>query len=142
VQWRFPIIDIKDLGNIFYEFIKADHKKINGQIFNIGFNTSNYQVRGILNVISKYFPKCEIIFTGENKNDKRSYKVNFNKLKKLFPQLKQEWPLDKSVGHLIYKLKENEFKTEDFKKEKYIRISNLKSLMERKKINNNLYWLG
>lgn len=137
--WR-PLIDVRDISDIFCKFVKVNPKKVNGEIFNIGFSSSNYQIKDILKVIKKYLPDCKIKFTGEHGKDTRSYRVNFNKLNRLFPGIKQKWPLDKSVKDLIKKLKKNNFKRENFEKEKFVRLTVLKSLLSKGKINQDLYW--
>lgn len=137
--WR-PLIDIRDLCDIFCNFISADIEKVNGHIFNIGFNNSNYRVKDIVNLIGYCLPKCKISFTKEHGKDTRSYKVNFSKLKKLFPFLEQKWPLERSVRDLINKLKKYNFNKNDFENGKYERLRVLKSLISEKKLTNNLYW--
>lgn len=137
--WR-PLIDVRDLSNIFIEFLKTDCKKINGKIFNIGFNENNFQVKDIVFLIKKSLPKCKVIFTGEHGKDSRSYKVNFNKFRKLFPKMKQKWPLKKSIVNLILELKKRHYNLNDFENHKYTRLVSLKKLITKKKINKNLFW--
>lgn len=137
--WR-PLIDVRDLCEIISKFIEIDAKSVNGNIFNIGFNESNYQVKDILKSIKKFLPACRIKFNKEGLKDKKSYKVDFSKLKKLFPNIKQKWPLEKSIPDLIKKLKGNKFKKKDFEKGKFERLTTLKSLISEKKLDKNLYW--
>jgi nucleoside-diphosphate-sugar epimerase len=137
--WR-PLIDVRDLATIFLKFIEVDSKKVNGIIYNVGFNESNYQVKTILQTIQKHLPKCEVIYTGEHGADSRSYKVNFNKLHKLFPTLKQKWPMDKSIKDLIKQLKNKKFSKSDFEKNRYTRLSRLDELLKKNKINKKLHW--
>jgi nucleoside-diphosphate-sugar epimerase len=137
--WR-PLIDVRDLANIFIEFLKVKQTKISGKIINIGFNKNNYQVRDIVEIIKKELPSCKVIFTGEHGKDSRSYKVNFNEFRKLFPKMKQKWPLKKSIVNLILELKKRHYNLSDFKNHKYTRLISLKKLITKKKINKNLFW--
>lgn len=137
--WR-PLIDVRDLCDIFIKFIEVDERRVNGEIFNIGFDKSNYQVKDILKLIRRYLPKCKIIYTGEHGKDSRSYKVNFSKLKKLFPEIIQKWPLEKSIADLIKKLNKNKFKKRDFEQRKFERLAQLENLLLKKKLNEDLYW--
>lgn len=137
--WR-PLVDVRDLCDIFIKFIEVDKGFVNGEIFNTGFDNSNYQVKDILEIIKKYLSDCKIIYTGEHGKDTRSYKVNFSKLKKLFPEIIQKWPLEKSIPDLIDKLSKNKFKKEDFEQGKFERLTVLKSLISQKKLDKNLYW--
>lgn len=137
--WR-PLIDIRDLCDIILKFINIDSKAVNGDIFNIGFNDGNLMVKEILNYVKKYLPDCQIKFTSEHGKDTRSYKVDFKKLKKLFPNIKQNWFLDKSIQHLIQQLNRFKFTKSDFDTKKFERLTTLKVLMQEQKLNKKLYW--
>ncbi len=137
--WR-PLIDIRDLCDIICNFIEVSADKVNGNIFNIGFNKNNYQIKDILSPIKKYLPKCKIIFMREHGKDSRSYRVNFDKLRKLFPKIKQKWTLEKSVQDLIERLNKNNFTRKNFEEGKFARLNQLQLLLSEKKLDKNLYW--
>jgi nucleoside-diphosphate-sugar epimerase len=135
--WR-PLIDVRDLSSIFISFLEAKSEKINGKSINIGFNENNFQVKDLLEEVKRQLPHCDVIYTGEHGKDARSYKVKFDLLHSLFPNLKQKWTLSKSIGDLINHLKNTGFDKKDFESGKYTRIAVLKDLIEKKKVNNNL----
>lgn len=137
--WR-PLIDVRDLSRVFMEFLTADLKKINGEIINIGFDGNNFQVKDIVSIVQKYVPNCKVVYTGEHGKDTRSYKVNFKKFKSLFPKIKQEWTLDKSVEDMVKKLKKASFGKNDFESGKFTRLSVLKNLSSTNAVNSDLYW--
>lgn len=137
--WR-PLIDVRDLSDILIKFIEIDSKDVNGKIFNIGFKNGNYQVKEILRLVKKKLPKCEVEYTNQHGSDTRSYKVNFNKLYQILPGLKQNWPLEDSIEDLIVRLKKANFSERDFKNGKFVRLNRILYLMNRNKINKELYW--
>lgn len=137
--WR-PLIDVRDLARIFYEFLIAKHENINGKVLNIGFNKNNFQVKDIVEVVHKEFPDCEVVYTKEHGSDTRSYRVNFDRFQRLFPQVKQQWSLAKSIRHLRKHLKKMGFTKTDFEKGNFARINTLKNLLSEKKLNNELFW--
>ncbi|MCX6782627.1 MAG: SDR family oxidoreductase [Candidatus Levybacteria bacterium] len=137
--WR-PLIDVRDLSRIFIEFIEADAKKINKEVINIGFQENNYQVKDIISLIEKYVPNCSVVYTGEHGKDSRSYKVNFDKFKSLFPHVQQEWVLEKSIENLIENLKKINYGKEEFESSSFTRLSVLKDLISSGAINSDLYW--
>lgn len=137
--WR-PLIDVRDLGNIFMSFLSVDSKKINKEIVNVGFNENNFQVRDIVEIIKQIMPRCKILYTGEHGKDARSYKVDFDKLNKLFPNIKQEWNLKKSIKDLKDNLEKFCYSKKDFETERFTRLKVLKNLLEKNKIDSNLYW--
>lgn len=137
--WR-PLIDVRDLSDIFIAFVKARAQKVNKQIFNIGFDENNFQVKQITEYIQKYLNNSEVEFTGEHGKDTRSYKVDFSKFKKAFPQIKKRWPIDKSIKDLLVQLKKINFTRNEFLTNKYARITILKQLLDDKLVDSNLFW--
>ncbi len=137
--WR-PLIDVWDLSNIFIAFLQAGKNQINSKVFNIGFNENNLQVRDIAHLIKKQLPSCEIVFTGEHGNDVRTYKVNFDKFHKAFPQIRKMWSLTKSIENMISKLRENNFNSEDYYSGRYTRLAVLNRLLSKKIIDKSFYW--
>ncbi len=137
--WR-PLIDVRDLADIFIEFLKIKNKSLNGKVVNIGFNENNFQVKDLVDIIEKQLPACKVVYTGEHGSDSRSYRVKFDLFKKNFPDVKQKWPLSKSVKNMIRMLKKANFSKKDFESGKYTRLAVLKNLIENKKIDNKLFY--
>lgn len=137
--WR-PLIDVRDLGRIFIEFLKVDSDKINGKIINVGFNKNNFQVKDIVSIVQKYVPNCKVVYTGEHGKDTRSYKVNFDRFESLFPQVKQEWTLDRSVEDMVKKLKKMNFSKKNFESGVFTRLKVLRNLLSKSKVSSELYW--
>lgn len=137
--WR-PLIDIRDLSRAFIAFLEAQAKKIDREVVNVGFNESNFRVKDIVSVIKNILPECEVEYTNEHGSDSRSYKVNFDKFHNLFPNLKQKWPLEKSVADLIMQLKAINYSREDFVSGKYTRMVALRNLIDIGKVDNMLYF--
>lgn len=137
--WR-PLIDVRDLSNIFIEFLKIDGKKINAEIINIGFDENNFQVKTILDFVEKIVSGCKVTYTGEHGKDTRSYRVSFAKFRSLFPHVKQKWTLEKSIKDLAKHLKKGKYSKEDFLTHTYTRLHQLKLLKEEKKLSNDLFW--
>ncbi len=136
--WR-PLIDVRDLSQAFLEFLLVDVEKINGEIFNVGFNDGNYQIREVLEIVKKYLKNCDVELANKTVKDSRSYRVDFDKFSKTFPSFKKKWNMDKSVKDLIKNL-EHHYTKRDLMTGTYTRLAVLKKLQQEKKINNNLYW--
>jgi nucleoside-diphosphate-sugar epimerase len=80
-QWR-PFMHIKDAAMAYKLVMDTAADKINGQIFNIGFDEQNYQILPLSELIGKSLNvDYEIDWYGSA--DSRSYKVSFKKLKEM-----------------------------------------------------------
>lgn len=137
--WR-PLIDVRDLSNIFIAFLEKEAERINGKVINVGFAENNFQVKTVLEFVEKAVEGCKVIYTGEHGKDSRSYKVSFKKFASLFPEIQQQWQLEKSIQDLVSHLEHAHFSEKDFKDGVYTRLQQLKKLNENNKITDTLYW--
>ena len=70
-QWR-PLLGLDDLSHLFTNLEKEDFTKNAYEIFNIGFNENNFQIKDIgKKVLSSFQENIEIEWYGEP--DHRSY---------------------------------------------------------------------
>lgn len=79
-----PNLHIQDMADAYKLMIKAPHEKIHGETFNIGYeNFSIMQLAEFVKkVVEEEFPeKGEIPIKVTESNDKRSYRVNSDKIK-------------------------------------------------------------
>ena len=137
--WR-PLIDVRDISTVFMEFLKIEAAKINGEVFNIGFDENNVQVRDILDIVKKAVVGCEVIYTGEHGKDTRSYKVSFKKFAALFPHVKQRWSIEKSVKDMIRELSKINYSESDFAGNKFSRLAQIKKKLDSGNLDTTLRW--
>ncbi len=80
-QWR-PFVHIKDTSRAFIMTMETDKETVNGQIFNIGSNEQNYQIFTLARMVAE---SVALPFEYEwyGSPDNRSYKINFDKAKKV-----------------------------------------------------------
>lgn len=79
-QWR-PFIHVKDTSQAFIDTMEADPEKVAGEIFNVGSDEQNYQIKALVDILAQSLPvKFEVEWYGDV--DNRSYRVSFSKIKK------------------------------------------------------------
>ena len=82
-QWR-PLVGVNDLAYLYEVLEPNDFIKNKYQIFNIGFNSNNYQIKNLGDeILSQFKEKPSIEWYGDP--DKRSYRVNFSKAENFLP---------------------------------------------------------
>jgi nucleoside-diphosphate-sugar epimerase len=80
-QWR-PFVHVKDISSAVSLLMKADIDKINGQVFNTGADSQNYQIKALADIVaSSLSVKPEIEWYGTS--DNRSYRVSFEKVRRV-----------------------------------------------------------
>lgn len=124
--WR-PLIHCKDIARAFVAFLEAPKETIHNQIVNIGGNKENYQVKDVADLVQKYSPEANIVFTGEVGEDPRNYRVKFDKLNTLLPDFKLEYTLEEGIKELYAKYKEHNFNKSDFDGDQFVRLRTLRN---------------
>ena len=79
LNWR-PLVHVEDVAAAFILALEAPLEKVKGEIFNVGSNELNFQVKDIASMIKKIMPGVEIEYTPSD-TDTRSYRVCFDKIK-------------------------------------------------------------
>lgn len=110
LQWR-PMVHITDTARAMIHMLEENNTDlINGQIFNVGSEANNYQIKDLAIKVKNVIPDVEIEWYGDT--DSRSYKVAFDKIEKIgFKALKTA---EDGIKEIFYKLESgNLAKTKD-----------------------------
>ena len=93
-QWR-PMVHVRDTAAAQIFLLQyEDRDKVNGQIFNIGSASNNYQLKPLAELVADTVPRdVEIEWYGDP--DHRSYQVNFDKIESL--GWKADWSAQDAV---------------------------------------------
>jgi len=140
--WR-PLINVKDMARAIDWAISRDIP--NGGNFlaiNIGSDEWNYQVKDLANSVASIIPGTEVSINKDAQPDKRSYRVNFDLFKKLAPAYQPQFGLMESIIELKTGLESMDFKDEDFRSSRYMRLNILTELQEKGLLNEKLQWTG
>jgi nucleoside-diphosphate-sugar epimerase len=81
--WR-PLVHVLDICEAIACCLKAPRDVVHNQIFNVGDNNENYQVKEIAEIVARTFPGCTLTFGAKN-GDNRSYRVSFDKIHAKLP---------------------------------------------------------
>ena len=137
--WR-PIVHIEDISNAFKAALTAPTEKIHNQAFNVGVDNENYQVHQLAEIVQETVPGCQIEYAGKEGPDPRNYRVDFSKLAKTFPGLKMKWNARLGAKELYAAIQDIRLTLEDFQGRKYIRLTQIKHLLESGNLDDTLRW--
>lgn len=137
--WR-PMIHAEDIARLFVALLKAPTDKVAGQIINCGRNEENFQIGEIAKIVKSVFKKTEVSLAVNPDKDSRTYKVSFNKLKKMLPEFKFKWTLQKAVRQLKADWENNPPPTKVLTSRNFMRLRQLNYLIDNKRINQKLFW--
>lgn len=138
--WR-PVVHIKDVCSAFIAGLEAPKELVDGQSFNVGIKNGNYTVKQLAEAAKEVVPGSSLIFTGEHRDDSRTYRVSFKKiLTTLKDYYRPEWDLIKGGKELVEFFKKINFTEEMFRGRKCNRLAQLEYLVENQKLDKNLLW--
>ena len=140
MAWR-PIVHIEDISRIFAAALVAPREQIHNQAFNVGVNSDNYRVRELAEIVRDTVPGSTVVFSGDRSADTRSYRVDFSKVASTFSTTPFIWNARLGAQELFQTLSKVGLKLEDFQGRRYIRLHQLRMLMDSKTIDSDLRWV-
>lgn len=94
-QWR-PFVHVKDTSRAFIEVAEADRDKVNGEIFNVGSNSQNYQIKNLAEELIDSFD-FNVEWHWYGNPDDRSYRVDFSKISEVLSYKVNYTPEDAAI---------------------------------------------
>ncbi|RJK97869.1 NAD-dependent epimerase/dehydratase family protein [Vallicoccus soli] len=136
--WR-PLVHGLDIAKAIRCVLAADRDVVHGEVFNVGSNEQNYQVKEIAETVAEVFTGCELSF-GEAGADNRSYKVSFDKIHKVLPGFSCEWDALSGARQLRAVFERIGMDAETFTGRGHTRLKQLEHLMRTRQLDDQLYW--
>ena len=137
--WR-PMIHAEDIARLFMALLAVPTKKIYKQIINTGQNSENFQIKDIANTVKETFKNAAVSYAQKPDTDSRTYRVSFDKLKKILPEFKFKWTLEKAAKSLAQDFETYGLPPDCLKQRNFIRLKQLQYLTDNNKINQSLFW--
>jgi nucleoside-diphosphate-sugar epimerase len=137
--WR-PIVHIEDITRAFIAVLRAPREVVHNQAFNVGQNSENYQVRDLAEIVREVVPNCVVEYAPGGEPDKRSYRVNFDKINRVLPDFQPQWTARKGAEQLYEVYQQLNLQPEDFEGPRYKRIDRIKHLLSTGELDSALRW--
>ncbi len=138
--WR-PLVHIEDIAAAFIAVLRAPRELIHNQAFNVGINEENFQIRQLADMVKEVVPRCRIEYAEDAGPDKRSYRVDFSKIKKTLSDYLPRWTVRSGAEQLYNSYKKYSIILEDFEGPRYKRIDHIKKLINEGYLDRDLRWV-
>lgn len=155
-SWR-PNLHILDACQAILCAINLNYRGGELLILNVGADENNLQVIEIANIIQQTVPGCELKFLQDNPEldkeglirdrkvigggDTRTYKVSFEKIKKVMPEFNCQWTVERGVKDMTVRLRDLPLSSELFKSRGFYRLQQLEYLHGAGYLSDELNWL-
>ena len=140
--WR-PMINVKDMARAIDWAITRQAN--NGGEFlsvNVGTDAWNYQVLEIAETVAKLIPGTTISINKNAQPDKRSYRVNFERFKKLAPNHQPQVDLINTITEVKDGLESLLFNDANFRNSHYTRLKVLTHFRDNGLLDSKLRWVA
>ncbi|MBE9125734.1 MULTISPECIES: NAD-dependent epimerase/dehydratase family protein [unclassified Coleofasciculus] len=137
--WR-PIVHIEDISRAFIAVLHAPREVIHNQAFNVGSTEENYQICDLAEITREVVPSCQIEYAPDGEPDKRCYRVDFSKIRRVLPEFKPQWNVRLGANQLYEAYQKVGLCVDDFEGSRYKRIDHIKQLLSSDRLDLTLRW--
>ena len=139
--WR-PIVHIEDIVAAAISALEAPIEVIHNQTFNVGLTEENYRIREIAEVVKETVPGCNVEYAPDGGPDKRCYRVDCNRIRRMLPGFQPQWNVRKGAQQLYDAYRTVGLTLKDIDDGRYVRIAHIRRLMSAGQLDESLRWRG
>jgi len=136
--WR-PLVHVLDICQAIASVLEAPQDAVHNEIFNVGHDEDNYQVREIAQIVADVYPGCQLTF-GQAGSDNRSYKVSFAKIHEKLNGFHCVWNARKGAQQLHDVYSRIGIDAATFDARPFTRLKQLKYLSATGQIDDRFFW--
>jgi nucleoside-diphosphate-sugar epimerase len=137
--WR-PLVHAEDIAGATVALLEAPRDVVHAEAFNVGGVGENYQVRDLGEIVRETVPDCDVEYAGSGDPDPRSYRVDFGKFARAFPDFRFSWDARRGAAELHGAYRRAALTFEDFESDRYVRLRRLRRLLEGGRLDDRLRW--
>jgi len=137
--WR-PLVHVEDVAHGFIAVLGAEREAVHNQIFNLGREGANHQIRDVADMVGEVVPDCVVEYAKNPSPDRRDCRADFGKIARAVPGFKPQWDIRRGAEQLYHAYKERNLTLSDLEGDRYKRIGTIKQLMSDKRLGGDLRW--
>jgi len=138
--WR-PFAHVLDICQAAACTLEAKREIVHNETFNVGDNSENYQVKDIAKIVADTFPGCELQL-GTRGDDKRDYRVNFDKINSKLPGFKCKHNVAAGAKQLLKIFQAIDLPKDLFESKSHTRLKQIQWLLATKQIDTDFFWVN
>lgn len=137
--WR-PVVHVEDVARSFRKLLEAPLADVHNEAFNNGADHLNHQVRELAEIAASCVEGCELEVRGEAGADQRTYKADFTKFARTFPDFEFRWTAREGARDLAESFRRLGLRREHYRGDHFIRLRWLNHLLQTGRLNHALRW--
>ena len=136
--WR-PLIHVEDMALAIDWAVNRTGN--NYEYVNVGSDAWTWQIGELAKDVARVIGNVDVEINLDAAPDKRSYRVNFDKFKRLAPDYQPRKDFGQAVNELVLQCKILDL-PEDIRSSEFIRLEKLRGHIEGGKLSSELRWIG
>jgi nucleoside-diphosphate-sugar epimerase len=137
--WR-PIAHIRDITAAILSVLQAPENAIHNETFNVGQTEENYRISDLAAIVAETVPGCRVEYAPGGGPDKRCYRVNCDKIRRVLPSFRPQWTARKGARELYDAYRAIGLTLEDVEQGRYVRIQHIQRLLAGGLLDASMYW--
>jgi nucleoside-diphosphate-sugar epimerase len=137
--WR-PIVHIRDIILAVVCVLDAPREVVHKQVFNVGRTEENYRISELAVIVKEAVPGCQVEFAPGGGPDKRCYRVNCDKIRRVLPTFRPQWNARKGAKELYDAFHAVKLTFEDIERGSYVRMNQIHRLLKSGRLDSSLRW--
>jgi nucleoside-diphosphate-sugar epimerase len=137
--WR-PIVHIRDITAAIRSVLEASPDAVHNETFNVGRTEENYRISELANIVAETVPGCHIEYAPGGGPDKRCYRVNCDKIRRVLPGFLPCWTARQGAQELYAAFRASGLTRQDQECGRYIRMDHIQRLLKDGDLDSALYW--
>ncbi|HLV02238.1 MAG TPA: SDR family oxidoreductase [Acidobacteriota bacterium] len=141
LPWR-PVVHVEDVSRAFLAVLEAPRELIHNQAFNTGAGYLNKRIIDLARVVASAVPGSMLEVQGSSDADQRTYKADFSKFARVFPDFQFSWTPEDGARQLYEDFQRIGLNYEKYVDQRYTRLKWLRTLIDEHRLDAALRWNG
>ncbi len=137
--WR-PVVHIRDVARSFQAFLEAPLEAVHGEAFNNGAPHLNHQISELAGFAAESVEGCTIEVLNRPGADQRTYKADFSKFSRTFPDFRFEMSAKEGARAVADELRSLGLTEDQFRGQRFVRLRWLTHLLDSGRLDASLRW--
>jgi nucleoside-diphosphate-sugar epimerase len=137
--WR-PVVHVEDVSRYFLTVLEAPLADVWNQAFNAGANHLNHQIIELAQIVTDVVEGCKLEVLANPGADQRTYKADFSKFARVFPDFSFKWSAKEGARDLYEIFKRIGLTHEQFVDKRFTRLKWIQHLLKSEQVDASLRW--
>jgi nucleoside-diphosphate-sugar epimerase len=135
--WR-PIVHIRDIVAAMISALEAPRDSIHNQVFNVGRTDENFRVSELADIVAETVPGCRVEYALDGGPDKRCYRINFDKIRRVLPSFRPQWTARKGAQELYDAYRAAGLTSDDMTQGRFTRMIQIQRQLKSGQLDSSL----